>query len=153
MVYDARYNTKVFLTDGTKGIQDANILKDDGMTQATWIVAYGYPNYPVERVFFGTKNVDLLVALIKPRSLPLFGASFSPWGYEEHLPVHVRAPTKQGITGTKLMWQGEAEVRRILQNNPLGSRRYLGESRPIRDEISDTIPGVEFTFSYRRNII
>ena len=152
MVADARYNTRVFLTDPTKGIQAANILKDNGVTQASFIVAYGYPDYPLERVFFGTKNVDMVVAILKPRSHPLFGAAAVPWGYEEHIPIHVRTVTKQGINGIKMMWQGEAEIRRILETYPYGSHRYLGESRDITESGSTTIYGVEIDFSYRRGI-
>jgi len=155
MVEDARYRTKDFLTDVTipTGIQAANILKDDGVTQASFIVAYGYPDYPLERVFLGTKNVDLVYAILKPTSVPLLGGSTTPWGYEESVPIDIRTITKQGITGTKLMWQGEAELRRICETYPLGSsRRNLSESRDITESGSTTIYGVRVVMSYRRGI-
>ena len=152
MVYDARYNTKVYLTDVTKGIQSANILKDDGVTEATWIVSYSDPEYPLERVFFGTKNVDMVVSILKPHSTPIFGASATPIGYEEHLPLHIQTVTKQGINGIKLLSQGELEIRRILETYPYGSHRSLGESRDITESQSTTIYGVEIMFNYRRGV-
>jgi len=152
MVYDARYNTNVFLTDGTKGIQSANITKDDGATQATWIVAFGYPSYPIERVFNGTKNVDIVFSIDMPETFPLLGASFSPRGYQEEVPIEISCIKKQGIDGNKMLWKGIAELRRIIENNPTGSLRTLGRMTDITVGGSTIIHGVRIILVYERGI-
>ena len=150
MVDDARYKVKYWLN---YYITDTNITKDDGATKASYIFAFGYPDYPLMRVFTGTKNVDLVYALLKPRSIPLLGGSTTPWGYEETVPVDIRTITKQSITGTKLMWKGEAELRKIAEEHPEGTSRWnVSESRDITESGSTTIYGVQVNVTYRRGI-
>ena len=152
MVYDPRYNTKVFLTDATKGIQNANILKDDGVTQATWIVHFSQPPYPIERVFKGTKNVDIVFSIGMPNSEPLFGGSNTPYGYREEVPIEISCIKKQGIDGNKLLWNGIAELRRIIENNPKGSLRTLGRMTDTTVGGSTIIHGVRVVLDYERGI-
>ena len=152
MVYDARYNTKVFLTDAAKGIQNANITKDDDITLASWIVYFSDPPYPIERVFKGTKNVDLGFGLCMPTSIPRFGGSFTPCGYLEEVPTDIQCIKKQGIDANKILWKGVAELRRIMENNPTGSLRTLGRMTDIGTASSTKIHGVRVIISYERGI-
>jgi hypothetical protein len=149
LVDDARFRTKDWLDTY---LLNANLTKDDDVTQVVFIVAFGYPDYPLSRVFFDPKNVDLVYAVLKARSRPLFGASTTPWGYEETVPIDIRCVSKEFITGTKLMDKGEIELRRAAEANPLGSRRALSDGRDVTEMLSTPIYGVQVDMSYRRNL-
>jgi len=122
-VDDARYLTKNYLESY---LDESKLVEDDGATPAEFAVMYAYPNYPLTLEFFHpTDPVDLLFLIGKPNSTVLMQADQSPWGYREHVPVIVSCVDKPGITGAKLLWKAEAELRRITEEHPLGSLRSL----------------------------
>lgn len=154
MVEDARDRTRDYLlgeTNPSTALDPDNLTKDDGTTLAKYIVVYGNPDYPITRVF-KDKRVDLIFSIGEPTSKPLFDFDQTPYGYEEHVPITTFCIDKTGITGTKLKWKAEAELRRITENYPTGSQRGL-ERRGDRDERlgSTILYSTEFTLNYRRD--
>ena len=135
MVDDPRYRTKVWLETY---ILNANLTKDDDATQVTFIVCYGMPNYPIERVF-KDKNVDLVFSITKPDSTPIFDSTHYVIGYSEEVPITTFTVDKTGITGTKLNWKAETELRRISENNPLGSLRQFKKLSDSEQNLGSTI--------------
>lgn len=154
MVEDARARTRDYLlgeTNPSTALLPANLTKDDGTTLAKYIVAYGNPDYPITRVF-KDKRVDLVFSIGEPESTPLMGHDQYAYGYEEHVPIRTYCIDKTGITGTKLKWKAEAELRRITENYPTGSLHGL-ERRGDRDERlgSTILYSTEFILSYKRD--
>lgn len=148
MVDDARYRTKVWLDTY---LSNANLTKDDDSTQVTFITAFGYPDYPLLRVFID-KAVDLVYSVGKPVSTPMMDPlTQSPYGYNEKVPIEITCITKQGVTGLKLLWKAEAELRRIAETNPEGSVRNLSDSTDITQMMSTIIHGVRVEMTYRRD--
>lgn len=134
MVDDARYRTKVYLDTY---LTATNMKKDDAATNARFIVAFGSPEYPLTRVFSSDdKNVDIVFSCDEPISEPLFDTDQEPFGYEEHAPITIMTVDKSGVTGTKVKWKAEAEVRRICEvysgAYPAGSQRSI-EKRDAPD--------------------
>ena len=105
-------------------------------TQVSFIVCYGNPDYPIERVFID-KNVDLVFSIGTPdvESLPV------GIGYVEKVPITIWTIDKTGITGTELRWKAEAELRRIIETYPLGSLRSW-------ERISDNEKNLDGTILY-----
>lgn len=148
MVDDARTNTRTFLDTY---LTSANILEDDGTTEAMWIVCFGKPDYPIIEVFM-QKDVDLIFSIGEPNSKPLLKHDQTPRGYLEHVPITTFCINKPGITGTKLKWQAEAELRRICETYPTGSQRAL-ERRGDNDKLlgSTMLYSTEFWLDYKRD--
>ncbi len=139
-VEDARYRTKVYL----ETYLDSNALP-------TFIVAYGKPDYPLIKVF-KTKGVDLVFSIGEPESVPLLNPDFTPYGYEEHVPIATFCIDKDNIEGTKLKWQAETELRRVLETYPLGSVRTLVRRRDNDTRLgSITLYSTEYILNYRRD--
>jgi hypothetical protein len=152
MVDDARYRTKVFLDHATHGLQGANMLKDDALTELSFITAYGDPTYPMDRVFYDPKHVDVVFSIFTPDSEPLVDWDGVVYGYRERVPIHIYTVTKQGISGPKARWQAEAELRRIVETYPFGSYRSLQRIRDMdRDMGGWTLFGVEYILTYERD--
>jgi hypothetical protein len=129
--YDARYNTKAWITTY---LTAANIKKDDGSTNCTCIVAYGYPDYPLERVF-SDKDVDVVFSIGTPNTVALpVGV-----GYLETVPITITCVNKTGVTGTEARWKAEAELRRITETYPTGSLRYLDRLVDNEERVGATI--------------
>lgn len=150
MAEDARYRTRVYLTHATTGLNNANLTKDDGSTQVNFIVAYGYPDYPLLKVF-KTKGVDLIFSIGEPNASPILGHNQTPYGYEEHVPIETYCIDKPGITGTKLKWKAEKELRRITETYPTGSQRVLSDRRDNDKRLGSTILySTQFILNYRR---
>lgn len=151
MVEDARYRTKVYLTHATKGINPSNLTKDDASTLAKYIVAYGNPDYPITRVF-KDKRIDVIFSLGEPDSEPMLNFDQTPYGYEEHVPITTFCIDKTGITGTKLKWKAEAELRRITETYPTGSQRALERRGDNDQRLGSTILySTQFILNYRRD--
>jgi hypothetical protein len=148
-VQDARQRTKTYLdTYLTAG----NLLKDDAVTEVSYITAFGDPTYPFEMVFYEPKNCDLVYCIFKPDTAALVDWDGTIYGYNERVPIKVYTVTKQGITGTKLLWQGEAELRRIVETYPLGSYRSLSKiDDSERDMGGWTLYSSEYVLSYERD--
>lgn len=148
MVQDARQRTKTYLETY---LTDSNLTKDDDSSKANYIVAFGMPDYSIIRVF-KDKQIDLIFSIGEPTSTPLMGHDLSAYGYEEHVPIQTFCIDKSGITGTKLKWKAEAELRRITESYPTGSERSF-ERRGTRDERlgSTILYSTEFMLTYRRD--
>jgi hypothetical protein len=126
-VEDARYRTKVYLE---------TYLDDDVLPN--YIIAYGEPNYPLLAVF-KTRSLDLAFTIAEPESRPKMDFDHEPYGYEEHVGVHILTVDKLNISGTKLKWQGETELRRVLEENPLGSLRSFERRRSTNRDLGGVI--------------
>jgi len=148
MVYDARDRTKVYLDTY---LDNANLTKDDDTTQISFIVAYADPNYPLLRVF-NDKAIDLVFCVGNPESQAVLDSDHYPIGYEENVPITVWCIDKASITGTKLRWKAEAELRRICETYPLGSVRSLERLRDNDANLGSTILySREFNMKYVRD--
>lgn len=151
MVTDARSNTKTWIDTYWTA---ANVTKDDGSTLASTACMYADPNYPLLLEFRApTAPVDGLILIGEPNSTPMMDpVTRGPYGYEEHIPITVATIDKTGVTGTKLKWKIEAELRRIAETQPLGSVRSF-ERRGDKDQRlgSTVIYMTEWVLNYRRD--
>jgi hypothetical protein len=151
MAQDPRYRTKLWLDTY---LSNANLLKDDGTTQVTFITAFQDPPYPMERVFFLSKDVDLVYSIDQPTSTP-GGVDWdgTTYKYREVVPVTPQTVTKQGINGNKLLWQAEAELRRVAETYPLSSYRNIARTGPpqIRDMGGWRLFQITYQVTYERD--
>lgn len=140
---DARQRTKIWLDSY---INSSNITEDDGVTRAKFIVAFANPDYPLIRVFYD-KYVDVVFTVGTPNSTALpVGV-----GYLEHVPITIWCIDKTGITGTKLRWKAEKELRRIVENYPTGSLRTLDRMSDNEQRLgSTTLYSVTYILRYKR---
>jgi len=149
-VEDPRHRTKDYL-DTYFASLPISLLKNDG-TPATHIVCWADPPYLIRTVFV-TKGVDLVYSVGKGTSTPLIGGDKYPWGYEEKVSIFPQAIDKTGISGDNLMWQGERQLRRVLEAYPLGSLRNLETMTPKTQSLgSTTLYSVECVMKYTRNL-
>ena len=129
MVQDSRQRTKTFLdTYLTAG----NMLRDDEVIQLSFITQYGDPTYPFKRVMYAPKNNDLVFCVFTAESEAVVDWDGSVYGYVERVPIKIYSVTKQGITGPEARWKAEAELRRIVENNPLIDPLLSGDYRSIQ---------------------
>jgi len=151
MAEDARYRTKVFCDTY---LTAANILKDDAASQAAFAVIFKEPPYPILKEFYADSTpVNALLCIGEPRSTALLDTDQAPYGYEEHVPIEIKCVDKIGVTGTKLKWTVEAELRRICENNPTGSYRYLEVIDAGDEDIDGTrLYGISTVMSYVRDM-
>jgi len=144
---DARQRTKVYLETY---ILDANITKDDDLTQATWTVFFGFPDYPLSRIF-KDKAVDLVFCVDTATSKSMRDFRQYPYAYDEVVPIEIFAVDKTGITGTKLRWKAEAELRRITEAYPLASIRWIVRGQENQKNLgSQTLYSVKYELGYIR---
>jgi len=150
MASDARYRTKVYLDTY---LDSSNITHDDDSTAATILVAFGFPDYPLIRVFDpDEKDVDVVFSIEEPNSTPLMGHDQTPYGYEEHVPITICCVDKPGVTGTKIKWKAEAELRRVLETYPLGSMRILEKRSDTTQRIGGTtVYMTTWVLTYKRS--
>jgi len=128
------------------------MLKDDASTQLTTITAFGDPPYPFDRVLYDPKNVDVVFSIFTPETSVKVDWDGTVIGYTERTPIRIYAVTKQGITGPEARWKAEAELRRIVETNPLGSYRSCSRVRDLdRDMGGWTLYGVEYVLTYERD--
>lgn len=152
IVSDGRNQTKAFLTSY---LADANIVRDDGSTEAAYCVIYATSDYDMimEEFRASSSPVDGLHLIGEPDSRPLIGASQTAYGYEEHVPVFVFTIDKAGITGAKLKRMMEAELRRVCETYPIGkecTRPRLERRRDYDQRLGSTIlHSTEFVLNYR----
>lgn len=135
MSEDARYRIKVWLETY---VNDVNLTKDDDSTYIEWIVAFGYPDYSLIHVF-KEKCIDLIFSISDPDTEPLRDADQIIRNYREHVPITIWCIDKTGITGTKLRWKAERELRRIAETHPEGSQRNLMRMRDNDKRLGSTI--------------
>jgi len=140
MVEDARYRTKVYLETY---LRQGQLTRDDG-SHVSFIVAYGYPDYSMTKVFT-EKNVDLIFSIGTPTSTPMMDpVTQAPYGYEEDVPIETGCIDKDGITGTNLKGKAKTELRYVLENYPTGSQRAT-----LREEGNDQRLGSTIIYSDR----
>jgi hypothetical protein len=150
MSTDARYRTKLWIeTYDTP----ADITKDDDTTQATIINQYEKPPYPLKRVFFSPKNVDGIRTILKPTSTLLPDWKREGYAYKETVPINLSCVTKQGITGDKLIWKMESDLRTTFETYPLGSVRLLDRASPSdNDKSLLKLHSVNYLLDYKRAV-
>jgi hypothetical protein len=143
-VQDPRQRSKVWLD---LYLTAGNLTKDDNSTPAQYITSWAKPPYPIIKVF-ETKGIDLVFSIATPTSegLPL------NVGYIEHVPITVFTIDKTGITGNKLRWKGEAELRRLAETHAVGSLRSPWERMSDNEENlgSTTLYSVTYVLRYKR---
>jgi len=139
-VEDARYRNKVYLETWLNSAALPN-----------YIVAYGFPDYPLVRVF-KEKGVDLVYSLGEHTSDSRKDSDHYPIGYDEHVPVTICCIDKDNLNGTKLMHQAETELRRVTETRPLGSLRALDSRRPQTKSLGSTVLySAEYSLNYERD--
>ena len=149
MAEDARYRTRFYLSSY---ILDANLTKDDDATEVDWISQYTYPPYPLKRIFFEPKNVDLIFNIDTPVTTPRLDFDGSIIGYNEKVPILIQCVTKQGITGNKLRWKADAELRRVVETYPLGSYRSISRAEPFDTRMGNwIIYGIKDVLTHERD--
>jgi hypothetical protein len=120
---DVRYRTKYWM--GTLPVTPITLYKDDGATQASYILSFANADYPIIKVFVN-KGRDLIFSIDTGESEGLIQADRSAYGYDESVPIELFAINKVGITATNLIEQGYQELRRIAETYPTGSVRRTG---------------------------
>jgi len=145
MPSDARYRTKVYLETY---LLNANLTEDDDSTTVKFIVAYAFPDYPWLRVF-QDKKVSLVFAVGTPETEALPVAV----GYMENVPITVWCINKAGISGTKLRWKAEAELRRVAETYPVSSLRTLTRLTDNEKNLGSTVLySVTYNLRYKRYV-
>lgn len=135
MVNDPRQQTRSWLTSyWTAG----NVLEDDAVTVASGIWCFSGADYPLTQVFFGTKNIDYVLVIHKPKTRPLKQHDMYIYGYEETVPIEIVTIDKTGITAELLIWQIEAELRLVAETYPFGSFRDLSRASESRQRFGST---------------
>jgi len=145
---DARKVMLDFLLDGTTGLSNAALTNDAG-AQVVFDVMYAYPDYPLKRGEFlaAASPVDLIFLVATP-TVRTAGVKVR---YIESIPIEIACIDKTGITGTKLRWKAEKELRRIIKAYPLGSFQSMDRSEPSDERLgSTTIHSVTLTANIRR---
>jgi hypothetical protein len=150
MVQDARQRTKVFLDTY---LTATNMLWDDGVTALTTITTFADPDYPFLEVMYGGKNVDVVFSIDQSMAEPKVDWDGTIYGYREQVPITLYAVTKQGRAGPKILWQGEAELRRIVETNPTGSYRSIRRVASRNQALGDgtLLHSVEYVLTYDRD--
>lgn len=148
MANDARANTKTWLATY---ITAGNITDLNG-DNATTNTQFSGSRNPLELIFFGDKNVDLLFIIGKPTSRPLIEHDRGVYGYEESVPIQLVAIDKQHVNAELLIWKGEAEIRRIGETYPFGSYRAFDKTVESTTLVGATmLYAVTYNLRYVRN--
>ena len=124
MAEDARYRAKVWME---AYLTPANLTDDNG-DNMSGITAFGWPPYPLQKIF-NEMGVDFVISVGEPESTALLDFDQVPYGYEESTPIEIGCIDKPNITATKALWTVEAEIRRIAETYPTGSQRSLERIR------------------------
>lgn len=150
MAEDARYKTKDYLDTN---LTAANILKDDAASLAAFAVIFKNPPYPILKEFYADSTpANVLFCIGEPESRVLMDCFQVPYGYEEFVPVEIICVDKIGVTGTKLKWTAEKELRRACEANPTGSQWFVRRIGANDQDLGSTILyGTRFEISYRRD--
>lgn len=143
---DARYRTKVYLDTY---LLSSNLLNDIS-EPVTYAVIYANPNYPLSKEFRASSDeVDLLFLIGKPTSELMYGVR-----YTEHVPITVCTIDKTNLTGTKLTWTAEKELRRIAETYPHGSLRSVERISDSEIQLGSTVLySTTFMLNYRRTAL
>ena len=140
---DARYRTRIYLNTY---LDAPSLTKDDDVSLASYTVIFANPNYPLKREF-----IDLAVDVVFCVGTPNTEALPIGVGYLEPMPITIWCIDKSGITGTKLRWKAERELRRIAESYPLGSLRSLDRLSDNEQNLGSTILySVSYVMRYKR---
>ena len=149
MVDEARKRTKVFLDTYLTAL---NMKKDDGITVALFITAYGLPDYPLSRVFID-KAVFHIFSVEEAQTSAILDSDHYPLGYKESVPVTMMCIDQVGFTATKRIWDAEHEFRRICEENPTGSVRRITGSKPTPERLGSTwLWSITYAMDYVRGL-
>lgn len=148
---DPRSKVKAYLD---LRVTDANLTKDDDATQASWAAIFESSRYRLAWEFRAASSpVQGLYVVGQPTSVPLLGASRSPYGYEETLPIHVCAVNSKDCGGEQLMWKMDAELRSIVQDFEIGSACNFTTRTPNTMSLgSDILYNITWDLQYRRGL-
>ena len=150
VVDDARYRSKVYLDTY---LVAASMKEDNGATNATTATMYNLPNVPLKLLFFGTLNYDAVFTIGEPNTQVTTGHNNKAYKYAEEIPINIYAVDKTGLTATKLLWQCECELRRIVESyaNSTGTLRVLRRTKPNAQYLGGFfLYSVECVLSYMR---
>lgn len=133
MVDDPRYRIKVFLDTY---LTAANMLKPDGVTPLAFHVMYDAPDISYIWLFNGLSN-DMLFTI----GTPVTAADAIDWdatgiGYTHKVPITIATASSETVNGDKAIWQGNAELRRVIETYPIGT----GSFRLINQIVGDPEP-------------
>ncbi|MFA5365194.1 MAG: hypothetical protein WC325_08455 [Candidatus Bathyarchaeia archaeon] len=144
---DPRYRIKVWLDTY---LLAANLTKNDGATECSFITCFSGADYPLTTVF-DTKTVDLVYTVNDPESTPFYNGDKSIYGYEEKVPVEITTIDKSGISGKNLRWKAECELRRLCETYAFSSLRVMEKRRENTVRAGALIfYSVIFDVTYRR---
>lgn len=135
MVDDARYRQKVFLETY---IDQNNIVKDDGETQAGVEFMYWEPNYPLVQEFKAPSVVHGIYAIGTPESEASRSGDLIIRRYHERVPIVLITMDRTGVTGTLLNWSMNEELRSICEAHSTGSQRNLERGRNLDLDLGTT---------------
>jgi len=154
MPTDPRSSIKTYLETY---INPANLTRDDG-SNAQWVVIYGRPLEELKKTFLD-ENQDLVFTVEEPETKVLLDEDQIPYGYEHRVPIRAWCIDKYDvdgnlvITGTKLKWKAESELRSLLATYPTGSQYGMETSKNLDQQLDgDRVYGFEFIINYRRSI-
>lgn len=122
MVQDARQRTRTWLD---AYLDQSNVLKDDGVSQAIFKTMWAFPDYPLKMEFKAPSVICGIYAVGEPESKALIGHDREAYAYVEEVPIFICAMNKAGATATLVKSQMRIELRRICQEYPTGSIRHL----------------------------
>ena len=153
-VDDARSQVRTFLTTH---LNDANIARDDGSTEAPYSVIFLDPDYDIiKEEFHASSNpLDGLYAIGEPQSEPMYSADQTIHGYKEHVPIFIYTIAKVGVTGTKLKRRMEVELWRVCETHLIGNQltTYLERRDHTHEQRGSTIVySTEFVLNYTRPV-
>jgi hypothetical protein len=106
------------------------MTRDDGVTQLITATMFEDDKNPLRMIFYDPKDVDVIFSIAFHESTAEVDADGTIIGYDETIPVIIRTIRKQGISEDKAWWKCEAELRRIIEVNPLGSYRSYRRGAP-----------------------
>ena len=127
---DPRYRTKDWLDDY---ISDANITKDDGAAEASWVIITEKPDYSLKREF-QDKNVDVIGYIVNVDSKPMYNHVHYLYAFNESVTIRFCAVNKTEITAANVLEKFEQEIRHVQSDYPLGSIRNISS---IKDNDED----------------
>lgn len=102
----------------------SNILKDDGVTAASYVVMFAKPDYSLRREFIDNA-IDVIAYVNNADSQPETATDRKPYCFRESVSIRICAINKTDVTATNLAEQFEQEIRRVSTEHPTGSIRKI----------------------------
>jgi hypothetical protein len=100
---------------------------------------------------FKDKAVDVIFSVGTASAKSMRDFRQYPYAYEEIVPIEIYAVDKTGISGTKLRWKAEAELRRITEAYPLANIRWVTRVSDNEKKLgSQTLYSVKYELGYIR---